>query len=131
MKDNFIWQDRKRHFGLPLSFTRYSMSTEALYEDIGFLRSQSEMVDLYRIEDIQVTVTLLQRLFRVGTVTVFSEDHTAPMLDMVNIKRPHSLRDLIHREAMEEKARVWEMKYGGRYEEQEERKPAYDDPLDF
>ena len=27
----YLWKDRKRHFGLPLSFTRYSLSEDRLF----------------------------------------------------------------------------------------------------
>ena len=32
-----IWTDRKRHFGLPISFTKYSLSEDRLFRETGFL----------------------------------------------------------------------------------------------
>ena len=69
-----IWKDRKRYLGLPLSFTRYSLSNDRLFLSVGFLNIQDEEVLLYRIRDINTTRTLWQRLFGVGTVTVVSSD---------------------------------------------------------
>ena len=33
----FLWKDRKRYFGLPLSFTRYCLSEDRLFISEGFL----------------------------------------------------------------------------------------------
>jgi len=31
IKIQYLWKDRKRYLGLPLSFTRYAMSEDRLY----------------------------------------------------------------------------------------------------
>ena len=31
----YLWKDRKRYFGLPLSFTRYSLSEDRLFCEKG------------------------------------------------------------------------------------------------
>ena len=41
---NYIWQDRKRHFHLPISFTRYSMTEDRLYLKTGFLNLKEEEI---------------------------------------------------------------------------------------
>ena len=51
--ENVIWRDRKRTiFGLPLSFTVYSLTSEKLLIDTGFLNKKQEEVMLFRIMDI-------------------------------------------------------------------------------
>ena len=44
----YLWNDRKRYFGLPLSFTRYSLSEDRLFISEGFLtiKDQSNMIVL-------------------------------------------------------------------------------------
>ena len=95
---NYIWKDRKRYFGMPLSFTRYAISEDRLFQSVGFLNIKDEEILLYRIRDINTSRTLWQRLFGVGTVTVVSSDKTTPSLVMKNIKKPVEVKELLHRQ---------------------------------
>ena len=88
MKKNgiaYIWKDRKRRLGLPLSFTRYAMSEDRLFVSVGFLNIKDEELLLYRVRDINTSRTLGQRIFGVGTVTVMSSDKTTPSLLLKNM----------------------------------------------
>lgn len=100
---NYIWKDRKRYLGLPLSFTRYAMSEDRLFLSTGFLNIKDEEVLLYRIRDINTSRSLWQRIFGVGTVSVVSSDKTLPTLVMKNIKRPIEVKELLHRQVEEMK----------------------------
>lgn len=102
---NYIWKDRKRYFGLPLSFTRYAMSEDRLFLSVGFLNIKDEEVLLYRIRDINTSRTLWQRLFGVGTITVVSSDKTLPNLVMKNVKKPLEVKELLHRQVEDMKVR--------------------------
>ena len=98
-----LWQDRKRYFGLPLSFTRYSLSEDRLFISEGFLTIRDDEILLYRVRDIDTSRTLWQRIFGVGTVTVISSDRTMPTLVLKNIKDPLMVKELIHRQVEEMK----------------------------
>ena len=91
----YIWQDRKRTFlGLPLSFTKYMLSEDRLFVEKGFLNSELNEEQLYRIRDVKVTRSLGQRLFGLGTVTVFSAgDETV----LESIKNPIEVKEEIVR----------------------------------
>lgn len=92
----YIWQDRKRYFGLPLSFTRYRISEDRLFIETGVIRFQEEEIMLYRVQDLHLSITLGQRFFGVGTVSVLSGDKTAPRVDLINIARPKHVKELLH-----------------------------------
>ena len=100
-----LWKDRKRHLGLPLSFTRYSLSEDRLFVSEGFLNIKDDEVLLYRVRDIDTRRSLWQRLFGVGTVTVISSDKTMPTLVLKNIKDPVLVKELIHKQVEEMKIR--------------------------
>lgn len=102
---DIIWKDRKRFLGLPLSFTRYALSEDRLFQSIGFLNIRDEEILLYRIRDINTTRTLWQRLFGVGTVTVVSSDKSMPVLVLKNVKDPTMVKELLHRQVEEMKIR--------------------------
>ncbi|MBR1972197.1 MAG: PH domain-containing protein [Oscillospiraceae bacterium] len=99
----YLWQDRKRYFGLPLSFTRYSLSEDRLFTSVGFLNIKDDEILLYRVRDIDTSRTLWQRLFGVGTVIVASSDKTMPNLVLKNIKDPIFVKELIHKQVEEMK----------------------------
>ena len=92
----YIWTDRKRILGMPLSFTRYALSTDRLFLSIGFFSVKDEEILLYRIRDISVKRTLWQRMFGVGSITVISSDKSAPTVVLKNVKNPLELKELIH-----------------------------------
>ena len=94
--NNLIWYDKKRYMGMPISFTRYSLSKDRLFLSVGFFTIQDEEILLYRIRDINTKRTLWQRMFGVGTVTVSSSDKTMPVLVIKNIKNPLAVKELIH-----------------------------------
>lgn len=103
--DQYIWKDRKRFLGMPLSFTRYAMSEDRLFLSVGFLNVKDEEVLLYRIRDINTSRTLWQRLFGVGTITVVSSDKSMPSAILKNIKRPMEVKELLHRQVEDMKIR--------------------------
>lgn len=101
----YIWKDRKRHFGLPLSFTRYALSEDRLFLSQGFLNIKDDELLLYRVRDITTSRSLGQRIFGVGTVTVVSSDKTTPNLVLKNIKDPVGVKELLHKQVEDMKIR--------------------------
>lgn len=102
---NYLWKDRKRHLGLPLSFTRYRLSEDRVFCETGFLNIHEEEVLLYRVRDLELRMSLGQRLFGVGTVCVHSSDKTSPHLDLKNVKHPREVKELIYRNVEDAKDR--------------------------
>ena len=100
----YIWKDRKRYFGMPISFTRYALSEDRLFLSVGCLSIQDDEVLLYRVRDIDTSRGLWQRLFGVGTVTVMSSDKSMPNLVLKNIKDPIGVKEMIHQQV--EKAKI-------------------------
>jgi uncharacterized membrane protein YdbT with pleckstrin-like domain len=101
----YIWKDRKRFLGMPLSFTRYALSEDRLFLSVGFFSIKDEEVLLYRIRDISSTRTLWQRLFGVGTITVSSSDKSMPTLVLKNVRKPLDVKELLHAQVEEMKIR--------------------------
>lgn len=92
----YLWHDRRRRLGMPLSFTRYAMSEDRLFTSVGFLSIKDDEILLYRVRDIDTSRNLWQRLFGVGTVTVMSSDKTMPTVVLKNIKNPVAVKEMIH-----------------------------------
>lgn len=100
---SYLWKDKKRILGMPLSFTRYRLSEDRLFFSKGFLSIQDDEILLYRVRDIDTKRTLWQRIFGVGTVTVLSSDKTMPALALKNVKDPLMVKELIHQQVEETK----------------------------
>ena len=104
-KGEYLWKDRKRFLGMPLSFTRYALSEDRLFLSVGFLNIKDEEILLYRIRDLSVSRNLGQRLFGVGSITVTSSDKSQPSVLLKNIKDPVTVKELIHTQVEEMKIR--------------------------
>ena len=90
-----LWNDRRRRCGLPLSFTRYRLTSERLFCEKGFFNITEEEILLYRIRDLELKLTLWQRLFGCGSVYVHSSDKTQSTLELKNIKNPREVKELL------------------------------------
>lgn len=103
MKAGCVWIDKKRHLGMPISFTKYTLTDERLYTESGFINLKESELLLYRVRDIGLTRTLWQRIFGVGTIHIYSSDTTDEHLDIVNVKKAKDVKDLISSKVEESK----------------------------
>ena len=97
---NIVWTDKKRYFGLPISFTRYSVVEKPgvwvkLFCDSGLLSTIHEEVMIYRIFDISLSQTLFDKLFGVGTLHLYCKDESMEYFDIIKVKNPFKVRDLL------------------------------------
>ena len=92
------WSDRSRIFGLPITFTKYSMSDDRIFFEKGLLNMKFEEILLYRVRDISMKITLGQRIFGVGSILLQSSDKTAPVLEIKNVKNPRQVKEMIHQQ---------------------------------
>ena len=91
-----IWNDTKRNiFGLPWTFTKYTLTNEKLLIRTGFLSIKEEEIQLYRITDITLLKSFWQRIFKMGSVHCCSSDRTTPELTIKNIKNPEKIKELL------------------------------------
>ena len=91
---DYLWSDRKRTlFGLPLSFTKYSMTEERFFIEQGFLNKKEDEVRLYRIMDVSLSRSFGQRLFGVGTIHCCSADKSMKDFDIISIKHPKEVKE--------------------------------------
>lgn len=95
-KNDILWADKKRpFFGLPLSFTRYTLTKDKLIITVQFLSLHEEEIRLYRIMDVTLKQSLLQRLFGVGTIHCCSVDVSSPEFDISSVRMPRKVRDIL------------------------------------
>ncbi|HHX52821.1 MAG TPA: PH domain-containing protein [Erysipelothrix sp.] len=64
---------------------------------VGFLNTETNEVLLYRIMDIEMKQSFLQKLINVGTVLLHASDQTTAMLELINIKKPTDIKRYLSR----------------------------------
>ena len=104
-----IWKDTRRPiFGLPLSFTKYTLLEDKLLIDTGFLSTKQEEIKLYRIMDVTLNRSFWQRIFGVGTIHCCSGDKSSPEFDIKDIKKSFEVKEMLSRmiEEQRDKKRV-------------------------
>lgn len=96
MDKTLLWTDKKRPlFGKPLSFTTYFLYTDRLVIKSGLLRRKTEQIMLYRILDVTMQETFLDRLFGVGTIHICSGDHSTPETDLRWVLMAETIMELL------------------------------------
>lgn len=100
-----LWSDRKRvlFFGLPLSFTTYRLTSNRLFINSGFLTQNQDEVRLYRITDVSLSRTLMQRIFGLSTIHCNSSDKTLGNFDIINVKDGENVKELLSQSVEEER----------------------------
>ena len=85
-----IWKDRKRiFFGLPWTFTKYSISEDR------FFSVKEDEVRLYRIMDVSLERKLWQRMCGLGTIKCCSADKTMGDFEIKNIKKSREVKEML------------------------------------
>ena len=88
------WEDKKRTlFGLPLSFTKYTLTHDILYVSNGVLTKREEELRLYKVTDISLARSLGQRMMGLGSILLESSDKSTPMLILENVKNSQAIKD--------------------------------------
>lgn len=62
------YQERKRllFFGLPWTFTKYTISQDMITVDEGLIKVEENDCYMYKVQDVKLTATLPERIFGIG-----------------------------------------------------------------
>ena len=75
---NVLWQQRKRNWcRTPFTFTVYTLTDQELSIKTGVLNENFNLIKLFRIVDISVERTLLQRIFGMSTLVLDTRDQSS------------------------------------------------------
>lgn len=95
--------ERKRwlFLGLPFTFTRYIIREDMITINSGFLKTVENDCYMYKVQDVELTATLGEKLFGMGTVICYTGDTTHPKLLLEHIKHPRTIKEFILKESEE------------------------------
>ena len=103
MAMEYIEKKRWEFLGLHLTFTKYKITEEIITVDSGLLKKVENDCYMYKVVDVRLEVSLLERIFGLGTVHCFSGDLTNPDLRLLHIKRAKEIKDFILKQSEEER----------------------------
>lgn len=93
--NSFKEKKRIKFFGLPWTFTKYTITEEKVTITAGFLSITEDDCYMYKIQDVRLTRSLAERMFKIGTITCYTGDTTHPELILVHIRHSSEIKDFI------------------------------------
>ena len=94
-KMEFVERKRWLFLGLPFTFTKYTIKEDMITIDAGLLKTVENDCYMYKVQDVQHSATLAEKIFGLGTVTCFTGDTTHPQLVMTHIKNSKAVKEFI------------------------------------
>jgi uncharacterized membrane protein YdbT with pleckstrin-like domain len=102
----FVWKDRKRILGMPITFTKYWISENRFFNSKGLFNTQEQELLMYRILDLKLDRSFGEKILGVGTITLYTADKSNPEIKLEHIKHPRNVRDLISKIVEAERLKI-------------------------
>ncbi len=99
----FVERKRWLFFGLPFTFTKYTVREDMITIAEGLFKTVENDCYMYKVQDVEHSATLVEKMFRLGTVTCFTGDTTHPKLILTHIKNSRAVKEFILRQSEEER----------------------------
>jgi len=101
----FAFEERKRilFFGLPWTFTKYTVKSDMINIQRGLLKTVEDDCYMYRVSDVKLEVSFFERIFKLGTVVCYTGDVTDSVLKIEHIKNARAIKDFILKSSEEER----------------------------
>lgn len=91
----FIERKRWVFLGLPFTFTKYTIEEEKITINKGFLNAVEDSVYMYKIVDLKLQRSFLERMVGIGTIVCYTGDVTDKILRIEHIKHSKEINDFI------------------------------------
>ena len=96
-EDEIMFTERKRwlFLGLPFTFTKYTITPSLLTIDQGLFNTVEDDCYMYKIQDVKLNTSLLERIFKLGTIICYTGDITDSELKLVHIKHAKEIKSYL------------------------------------
>ena len=92
-------------FGLPITFTKYTVTDEDNTINEGILSTKENDCYLYKVQDVELHISLGERIFGLGTVACYTGDNTHPQLYLTHIHHAKEIKNYILKASEEARRR--------------------------
>ena len=103
-KVEYIEKKRTIFLGLPVCFKTYRVTEEKINIKAGFLKVIEDDAFMYKVQDIRLEKSLMERIFKLGTIICQTGPTTHPELKLEHIRNSDEIKEYIMRTS--EEARV-------------------------
>lgn len=95
--DEVKYVERKRwlFFGLPFTFTKYTITPSTITVDHGFFKTVEDDCYMYKVQDVRLTTSFMERIFKMGTIVCFTGDVTSKELQLVHVKHAKEIKNYL------------------------------------
>lgn len=100
------YTEKKRavFFGLPICFKTYRITEEKINIKAGFLKIIEDDAFMYKVQDVRLEKSFMERVFKLGTIICYTGDTTHPELRLEHIRHSNEIKDYIMKTS--EEARI-------------------------
>ena len=95
MSIEFVEKKRWLFLGLPFTFTKYVIKEDMITVDTGVFTKVENDCYMYKVQDVKLTTTLLERIFGLGTITCYTGDVTNAELKLIHIRRSKEVKNYL------------------------------------
>ena len=91
------FNERKRwvFLGLPFTFTVYHLREDMITISQGFFKKIENDCYMYKVQDVELTASFMERIGGIGTVKCFTGDTTHPQLVIERVKKAREIKEFI------------------------------------
>ncbi len=104
MAMEFVERKRWVFLGLPFTFTKYYIKEDMLTIKAGFFKVVENDCYMYKIQDVELSASLFERMFGLATITCFTGDTTHPKLVIEHVKNGRPIKEFLLKQS--EEARI-------------------------
>lgn len=86
-----------------LNTTSYTITSQRIMVKTGLIGKNVEEIELLRVRDLSVKQSIMDRMLGIGSLTVFSDDASAPQLLFRKIHDAQTVKDVLRKAVRDEK----------------------------
>ena len=101
MSVEFVEKKRWLFLGLPFTFTRYVIKEDMITVDTGVFTKVENDCYMYKVQDVEHTASIWERMAGLGTIVCYTGDTTHPKLLIAHIRNSKAIKEFILKESEE------------------------------
>ena len=101
MSVEFVEKKRWLFLGLPFTFTKYLIKEDMITVDTGVFTKVENDCYMYKVQDVEHTASIWERMVGLGTIVCYTGDTTHPKLLIEHIRNSKAIKEFILKESKE------------------------------